>query len=1052
MLRAFVPVVCLLLAGCPSAPPDPTPSASVWTMQGTEAPTRAAVVTETSTVRAPANPEGGRLIRGAEPVAAAGLPEGTITWLGGDDEVLLAHVHGQGIARSTDGGASFSAPTAPPALPAAFTSLLNPRGRPVPFGLDRADDGRLWLATVGGLFRSDDLGDTWGTTPVASSGSLNVLFTDVATAGDDVWAVSQLADSMLPSNFTGLLTGTVFHSTDRGTTWSDRSDGLDMVAPMAVEVHDGAPCVGSMDRGVRCLQAGVWTPLGDPLDVVALDTASDGTLLAATASDGLRAWSGSAWSAGGTGPVVALGADQGIGRDGAVYAFRAGEAAPATTVEPGTVHVALSFHVNLSHSYRGDTNDDYGYGQDLRVLRRILEWLEEHPDAKADWDIENYFSLDGWLAVDGPDVTAAIAARVAAGRDDVRIMSWNNGALASETEEEFRESIRRARASYDAVFAEQVPGVQPQENMFTPEHIAWYRSLGVDWITLFYSATGFTALRNYVHIEGADLYNPVTLRDPATDATMTWMPVYHHADVLDHGGIAGWARQLRRTVNGDSLLAIHFDGDAESWENFDQELDALQPLLESGEVVYSTIQEYLDTHEPVSRVDVVGDIADGTGDGFQSWAEKDFNHRLFTRILEAREWADRAELLGGGDAGVQTALDDALEPRLIALSTTHFGLAAPYLANDRVTAAWMYADAAVQGSLDAWQLAQTSAPVPAGTIELVNPRSSAGPALVQFSLVVPNSRFDGVDSVAISRDGVELPAEVTLASDDGTSTTLDVGLVVDTAAASVTTLTYTTDATGDRVSGGLTAADLPAEVPLRSPFTECGGALETGESSGSDEESVSPRALRVTRAELLDLPLCGATGLLRREHQRWAGLPGTVLVVDGTLPLPTRPDDAESVALTPVACSGAAETISWRTFGGTWQTRPVLWGVDTWNGQSIDGSARLTCADGVRIDLSHRVLERSSMAFLPFRDRGGAAMVAPLGTLWGSDPFHDGRRTGGSGVGEVVSAFVGSQVRPAAPDWGGRQVQYSLLIGEDLDADLLDLFAHPPAVRTGPVP
>ena len=90
MLRAFVPVVCLLLAGCPSAPPDPTPNAPVWTMQGTEAPTRAAVVTETSTIRAPANPEGGRLIRGAEPVAAAGLPEGTITWLGGDDEVLLA--------------------------------------------------------------------------------------------------------------------------------------------------------------------------------------------------------------------------------------------------------------------------------------------------------------------------------------------------------------------------------------------------------------------------------------------------------------------------------------------------------------------------------------------------------------------------------------------------------------------------------------------------------------------------------------------------------------------------------------------------------------------------------------------------------------------------------------------------------------------------------------------------------------------------------------------------------------------------------------------------
>ena len=33
--------------------------------------------------------------------------------------------------------------------------------------------------------------------------------------------------------------------------------------------------------------------------------------------------------------------------------------------------------------------------------------------------------------------------RVANGQDEIRLMSWNNGAMASSTEEEFAESVRR---------------------------------------------------------------------------------------------------------------------------------------------------------------------------------------------------------------------------------------------------------------------------------------------------------------------------------------------------------------------------------------------------------------------------------------------------------------------------------------------------------------------------------------------------------------------------------------------------------------------------------
>ena len=42
------------------------------------------------------------------------------------------------------------------------------------------------------------------------------------------------------------------------------------------------------------------------------------------------------------------------------------------------VHVAFGFHVNCYHSYRGDTPDALGFGGDLRIIRHILDTLDEH--------------------------------------------------------------------------------------------------------------------------------------------------------------------------------------------------------------------------------------------------------------------------------------------------------------------------------------------------------------------------------------------------------------------------------------------------------------------------------------------------------------------------------------------------------------------------------------------------------------------------------------------------------------------------------------------------
>ena len=43
--------------------------------------------------------------------------------------------------------------------------------------------------------------------------------------------------------------------------------------------------------------------------------------------------------------------------------------------------------------------------------------------------------------------------------------------------------------------------------------------------------------------------------------------------------------------------------------------------------------------------------------------------------------------------------------------------------------------------------------------------------------------------------------------------------------------------------------------------------------------------------------------------------------------------------------------------------------------------------------------------------------------------------------------MVGSQFQPAAPDWSGTRVSYTLLVTDASEGDALDLFAHPPLVR-----
>lgn len=64
---------------------------------------------------------------------------------------------------------------------------------------------------------------------------------------------------------------------------------------------------------------------------------------------------------------------------------------------PHNIYIALGFHGNLYHSFRNDTNDEAGFGKDIRVIRHTIATLDQlnrqGVPVKAVWDFDNMFSL-----------------------------------------------------------------------------------------------------------------------------------------------------------------------------------------------------------------------------------------------------------------------------------------------------------------------------------------------------------------------------------------------------------------------------------------------------------------------------------------------------------------------------------------------------------------------------------------------------------------------------------------------------------------------------------
>ena len=165
--------------------------------------------------------------------------------------------------------------------------------------------------------------------------------------------------------------------------------------------------------------------------------------------------------------------------------------------------------------------------------------------------------------------------------------------------------------------------------------------------------------------------------------------------------------------------------------------------------------------------------------------KKTFNHSLFTEVLRARQ---RLPHLGREDAAVQNLLDEAMTPRLKALSTTNYGPRSPIytktewpLPQNSPKRRETWPTLGLSTALERW-------PVDAGSIQVINPRPSSGMTLLDFEIILPPSTWtsDRVLSI-VDEANAPIPLEWSFQTSNTLYDSLRVQLVANVAAETVST-------------------------------------------------------------------------------------------------------------------------------------------------------------------------------------------------------------------------------------------------------------------------
>jgi hypothetical protein len=106
--------------------------------------------------------------------------------------------------------------------------------------------------------------------------------------------------------------------------------------------------------------------------------------------------------------------------------------------------------------------------------------------------------------------------------------------------------------------------------------------------------------------------------------------------------------------------------------------------------------------------------------------------------------------------------------------------------------------------------------------------------------------------------------------------------------------------------------------------------------------------------------------------------------------------------------------------------------------------------------VAYNAEQRAGLAFCPIKvgsDLSGRLqpVLNPFGTLWGALPNHDAARTGGLGIGEILTKLLGAQFHSTGPAYAGTTSRLSVILvpypGDQPpleEQELAEAYSYPP--------
>jgi hypothetical protein len=400
------------------------------------------------------------------------------------------------------------------------------------------------------------------------------------------------------------------------------------------------------------------------------------------------------------------------------------------------IYFILSPHINYYHSYRGDSRGIAGFGNDLNIMRTILDILEEIEDMgysfgkmRMTWDYGDTFWSIQLQKEYQQDILDRVIDRCKKGKDEVLIGSWGNVAQPILDTEEFLKQHEWFLENSMGIGMKQLfpgriaPYARTQETMFTQGMIELYNKLGIEGFCVYYSVYPFDVGRPFLYprLNANQRYGLVKFNSSISNASMIMIPTYAFGDVVDYFSIKRWFKLIRKMqekdeITGHALLFFNFDMDVDLW--LEQKLPKFLKWIPKTRGLYEFADavdeldyvEFANLLDIIPKLEIYGettlypDAADGYNNGFYNWAQKYDNTKLWTVGQRARWLKCLSDTLISQNLAKSKKVEinkyiredndsseSYIKNKLLLASTTNFGLSVPFIHPNRIKTGMSYA-------------------------------------------------------------------------------------------------------------------------------------------------------------------------------------------------------------------------------------------------------------------------------------------------------------------------------------------------------------------------